>query len=58
MTFPDGIDAMFGIVGIGRRADCMADVVGVGVAGVAPPPDWDGPALADEAVWEPAAEGA
>jgi hypothetical protein len=59
MTFPDGIDAMFGIVGIGRRADGMADVVGVvGVVGVAPPPDWDAPALADEAVCEPAAEGA
>jgi hypothetical protein len=50
---------MFGIVGIGRRADGIADVVGVvGVVGVAPPPDWDAPALADEAVWEPAAEGA
>jgi hypothetical protein len=56
MTFPDGIDAMFGIVGIGRGADGMADVVGVvRVAGVAPPPDRDAPALADEAVCEPAA---
>jgi hypothetical protein len=59
MTFPEGLDAMFGIVGIGRKADGMADAVGVvGVVDVAPPPDWDAPALADEAVWEPAAEGA
>jgi hypothetical protein len=58
MTFPEGLDAMFGIVGIGRRADGMGVVGVVGVVGVAPPPDWDAPALADEAVWEPAAEGA